>query len=106
MLRNYLRKTLNLDEIVPTKYYLTNRENGTKRSIKNFDEVFIAIKTNFPQYNWLFLPPVKDLKASISEYGLLWAQTRLIVSPTGSNIYYGIFMKKIFHNLCCIIRLF
>lgn len=89
ILADKLRKLFNVDQIEPTRYVLVNRKSG--RSFGNYDQIFKAIKKNFPAYNW---EKLFDSDMNISEIAILYSSFKFMGTMAGSNVYKAIFMKS------------
>ncbi|EAX98640.1 hypothetical protein TVAG_403220 [Trichomonas vaginalis G3] len=85
-----LRKFYKVDKIEPTNYYLSNR-NTKIRSIYNFNELFEAAKTRFPEIKWKTAP---DLILTVRETALIWSKAKFMFTVTGSNSMKAIFMSS------------
>ena len=88
ILSQKLRNYYNFDKIIPTKYCFSNRK--VRRRITNFHEIYRAAVNMFPQYHLLIAPDYKDF----GKYGKLWAESKFMFMPTGSNFAKSLFMSE------------
>ncbi|EAY03957.1 hypothetical protein TVAG_314870 [Trichomonas vaginalis G3] len=82
----------NLSEIAPTKYRILNRIKGIWGRINNIEELTALIQKNYPKYDFQRL----DDKVPYSIYtsSKLFAETKLLVTCSGSIVHNSIFMHK------------
>ena len=78
-----LRSYFKLDEITPTKYFLTNRAPRQFRYIKNMKKILEKFKELYPERGFTMLQDYHDLKTSSIQFG----SAKLIFGPTGSNLF-------------------
>ena len=90
ILSEKLRKYYEVDNIIPTQYSFSNRKKSKIRCIPNFDEFIeelIKSKLNVK------VTVVND-SYLLKESAVIWAKSKFMFMPTGSNIYKDIFMGK------------
>ena len=82
-------KYYNLENIIPSQYYISNRPQNLNRWISNMNDIFFAFKSKFPDINFVYLTD----SMSIQESAIQWASAKFIFTPTGSNCVKTVFMK-------------
>lgn len=92
------RKGLNLTDVVPDRYILSNRKTEFRRII-NMNEIYNKTKTEFPEYNWeldeMIPRPLPDLAK-------IWGHAKILFCVCGSNMMNCFILPK----GCVIIALF
>ena len=78
-----LREYLKLNEIIPNKYFVTNRSPNQFRHIANMNEIYEAFKVHFPERNFSILNDIYNF----TEASFTWSTAKLIFGPTGSNLF-------------------
>ena len=85
-----LRAYLKLDSIKPSQFTLSNRPSGSRRHITNWNEVVKAIREAFPSEKFEDEVELQDFSNS----ALIWAKSKLMFMPTGSNFIRNLYMKE------------
>ena len=78
-----LREYLKLNEIIPNKYFVTNRGPHQSRHISNMDEIYEAIRERYPERKFSILNDIFNF----TEASYVWGSAKLIFGPTGSNLF-------------------
>ena len=78
-----LRNYFNLTNVIPDKYYITNRDPKQSRHIANMEEVYQAIVNEYPERNFEILPDIQNF----DEAAYYWGRAKLVFGPTGSNLF-------------------
>ena len=87
----HLRKRLKVENIKATKYYIINKPPKKARYILNFDHLCKVVKQRFNQFDWNI--EIAGY-SNITKTSLLFAETKVLVSPSGSILMNSIFMKR------------
>ena len=87
----HLRKYYNVDQIEPTKYFISNRKPGEHRYIGNMNEVVFELQN---AYKGMYEIEYLQDPNHISEIAKTWASAKLILVVTGSTCIKSIFMKE------------
>ena len=85
-----LRNYFNVTNIVPDKYYVTNRKVNNTRYINNMNEIFQVLNNTFPERSFLILPDFNDFH----EAAYWWCRAKLVFGPTGSNLFKHFIMSN------------
>ena len=72
-----------MNEIIPNKYFVTNRGPKQRRYIANMNEIFEAIREQYPERNFSMLNDIYNF----TEASYVWSSAKLIFGPTGSNLF-------------------
>ena len=78
-IRNYYQ----LNSIIPTKYFITNRKPNRFRYIANMNDLINTAILIYPERSFSKLEDIRIFK----EASLVWATAKLIIGPTGSNLF-------------------
>ena len=78
-LRNYFK----VNDLVPDKYYITNRGQRQFRHISNMGDVLNAFQNKYPERKFTVLRDINNF--NVAAY--YWASAKLIFGPTGSNLF-------------------
>ncbi|EAY15032.1 hypothetical protein TVAG_019320 [Trichomonas vaginalis G3] len=85
-----IREKFNLTGIVPSRYVISQRK-AKNRFISNFDELFNAVNTTYPDFPW-----EKDLQMPrpLNETVKIWSNAKIFYAVTGSNYFNSIFFPQ------------
>ena len=78
-----LREYLKLNEIIPNKYFVTNRNPRQSRHISNMNEIYESIQERYPERNFSILNDMYNF----TEASYVWSSAKLVFGPTGSNLF-------------------
>ena len=84
-----LRKYFKVENVIPTKYFFTNRLSTRRRHISNMKDVMNAVQKKFPKYHFEYFDDDETIQGS----AYMWSQARFIFAPTGSNCAKHMFMS-------------
>ena len=99
-LRDFLRNRFQVDSIKATRYVFSNKKRHEARSISNLEEFLEYTKENLPQYNWEWDDWDYSLLSNVAQ---VVASIKILVAPSGSKIFYEIFMNQDYQCGICLI---
>ena len=85
-----IRNYFNLSNVIPNKYYLTNRPVNRTRHISNMLEICDIFKIRYPERDFTFLPDFNNFDDAAHNWGV----AKIILGPTGSNLFKHYIMPK------------
>ena len=78
-----IRSYFNITNLIPDKYFITNRGPRQTRHIENMQDVLEAFNSKYPDKHFSILEDINNF----DEAAYLWGSAKLIFGPTGSNLF-------------------
>jgi hypothetical protein len=89
-LRQFVVEKLALDRLVPSRYILMNRVNGTSRSFRNFDQILQSTRNKYPNILWESFESTTSLQQNAAFFNAF----KLLFAAHGAALISTIYMQR------------